>query len=60
MRSQRRRIVAIGPLEPAAFEVYAHPDPRRRRAAIDADVPVLHRDGDFDVLARHTELDIVG
>ena len=27
--------------------------------AIGADVPVLHRDADFDVLARHTELDIV-
>lgn len=26
--------------------------------AIRADVPVLHRDGDFDVLARHTELEI--
>ena len=26
--------------------------------AIHADVPVLHRDGDFDVLARHTELEI--
>ena len=28
-------------------------------AAIGAGVPVLHRDDDFDVLARHTELDIV-
>ena len=27
--------------------------------AIRADVPVLHRDRDFDVLARHTELQIV-
>ena len=27
-------------------------------AAIRADVPVLHCDGNFDVLARHTELDI--
>ena len=27
--------------------------------AIGAGVPVLHRDDDFDVLARHTELDIV-
>ena len=27
--------------------------------AIGADVAVLHRDDDFDVLARHTELDIV-
>ena len=26
--------------------------------AIRADVPVLHRDGDFDVLARYTELEI--
>ena len=26
--------------------------------AIRADVPVLHRDGDFDVLARHTELEV--
>ncbi|MYG52776.1 MAG: PIN domain nuclease [Rhodospirillaceae bacterium] len=28
--------------------------------AIRADVPVLHRDGDFDVLARHTALEVVG
>ena len=28
--------------------------------AIGANVPVLHRDRDFDVLARHTELQIVG
>ena len=28
-------------------------------AAIGANVPVLHRDDDFDVLARHTELDIL-
>ena len=27
--------------------------------AISANVPVLHRDRDFDVLARHTELQIV-
>ena len=27
--------------------------------AIRATVPVLHRDADFDVLARHTELEIV-
>ena len=28
--------------------------------AIRADIPVLHCDGDFDVLARHTELEIAG
>ena len=28
--------------------------------AISAQVPVLHRDIDFDVLARHTELDVYG
>jgi predicted nucleic acid-binding protein len=28
--------------------------------AIDADAPILHRDRDFDVLARHTELRVVG
>ena len=28
--------------------------------AIRAGVPVLHRDGDFDILSRHTELDTVG
>ena len=28
--------------------------------AIRAAVPVLHRDADFDVLARHTELEIAG
>lgn len=26
--------------------------------AIRADVPILHRDGDYDVLARHTELQV--
>ena len=28
--------------------------------AIRAEVPVLHRDGDFDVLSRHTELEVAG
>ena len=28
--------------------------------AISAQVPLLHRDVDFDVLARHTELDVYG
>ena len=28
--------------------------------AIRADVPVLHNDSDFDVLARHTELQVYG
>lgn len=28
--------------------------------AIRFGVPVLHRDGDFDVLARHTELEVAG
>jgi len=28
--------------------------------AIRSGVPVLHRDGDFDVLARHTELEVAG
>ena len=28
--------------------------------AIDADVPVLHKDRDFDMLAMHTSLKIVG
>lgn len=28
--------------------------------AIRSGAPVLHRDGDFDVLARHTELEIAG
>jgi predicted nucleic acid-binding protein len=27
--------------------------------AIDADLPVLHADADFDVLARHTSLRVV-
>ena len=28
--------------------------------AIRSGVPLLHRDGDFDVLARHTELEVAG
>ena len=70
-----RRLLAMAvvlPTEPAHYEAAAalfrrsEGETVRRlidcliaAVAIRADVPVLHRDRDFDVLARHTELQIV-
>ena len=68
-------MAVVLPTEPAHYEVAAALFRRCRSegetvwrlidciiaaVAIRADVPVLHRDRDFDVLARHTELQIVG
>ena len=65
---------SVLPTEPAHYDEAARLYRRCRRegetvrrlidcliaaVAIGAGVPVLHRDDDFDVLARHTELDIV-
>ena len=66
---------SVLPTEPAHYEAAAALFRRCRRegetvrrlidcliaaVAIHATVPVLHLDRDFDVLARHTELDIAG
>ena len=63
------------PTDPAHFEEAAALFRRCRRegetvrrltdcliaaVAIRSGAPILHRDGDFDVLARHTELEVAG